>query len=286
MPTRRTYLLGAGSLFAASAGCATRGGGGDGGTTPTATPLGTPTDDGTDASVTVEDVVVRKAVGYESLMGSGGVLAAEGEQYVVASVSASGEVSASQFAFEAGGESRAPGLSGTVGATNRSVAGRGNRPLGHGHAPEYAYLAFAVPSPLSASDPRITYAGGDGQAWPLEAANRDRLAAPEPTFELEALDVPEAVQQGQTLYVSMQVTNTSETDGRFLAAVYWPTRGIADDDESHVVEREVDAGASATTSLAIDTRYTAMEDGPVQLRVRGHVTADREVHVSGASPPA
>jgi hypothetical protein len=86
--------------------------------------------------------------------------------------------------------------------------------------------------------------------------------------------------------VELSATNTSETSGRFLAAVYWPTELIADDDESHIVEQSVDAGASTTASLTIDTQYTTGEDGPVTLRVKGHVEAEQEITVTDASTPA
>lgn len=283
MPSRRSYLVGAGALLAATAGCVSPGDGGDGSTptgSPTATPDGPPAGD-----VTVDDIGVRKAVRYESTMGSGGVLAAEGGQYVVASVSADGEVSSSAFAFEVGDDSWEPGLPDTAGGVNRSVARREGGPLDRPQAPDGAYLAFVVPSPLSASRPKITYSDEESRAWPLDDGAQDTLSAPEPRFELENLDVPSGIRQGETLNASMTVTNVSETDGRFLAAVYWPTRGIADDDESHVVDRDVAAGEQESISLAVDTRYTAMEDGPISLRVRGHVSADRTVYVSDTSTP-
>lgn len=249
---------------------------------------GTPDEtDATPASgVVVEDAVVRKAVTYESRMGSGGVLAVEGRQYVVASVRASRDLSPSDFAFRTDADSWRPGLSDTVGATNRAVAGRGGGPVGHSlRGDGRSYLAFEVPSPLSASNPRIRYAPGDSE-WPLPTRMADRLEAPSPRFELVSLTVPESVSQGEALSVSLTARNVSETDGRFLAAVYWPTRVIADDDESRVVERDVAAGEETTASMAIDTSYTASEDGPVGLTVRGHVAAEREVEVRNASTPA
>lgn len=280
MPSRRTYLAGAGALVASAAGCVSTGSEDDSGGGDPSTP--TPDDP---AGVTVEDLIVRKAVTYESKMGSGGVLAAEGKQYVVASVSSSREVSRSDFAFDADGEEWSPGLPDTHGATNRSVAGRGSGPLGRAHAPDGAYLAFVVPSPLSASGAAVRYTGAEPGTWPLDGAARERLGAPGPQFELRDLQVPSKVRQGEPLDLTLSVENVSETDGRFLAAVYWPTEGIADDDESHVVEREVAAGERATVSRSIDTRYTAMEDGPVSLRVRGHVGASREVQVRDSSTP-
>ncbi|SFF90418.1 hypothetical protein SAMN04488063_0731 [Halopelagius inordinatus] len=255
----------------------------DDGTETTADgPDETPPADG----VAVDDIAVRKAVRYESSMGSGGVLAVEGRQYVVASVRAPGDASASDFAFRTDSESWHPGLSDTVGARNVSVAGREGGPVGRGFGgDDRSYLAFEVPSPLSASNPRIRFESGDSE-WPLPVEERVRLDAPAPRFELDSVDAPEEVSQGETMSVSLTATNVSDTDGRFLAAVYWPTDVIADDDESHVIERAVAAGDEMTASVDIDTSYTTNEDGPVTLSVRGHVSAERDVRVRNASTPS
>jgi hypothetical protein len=236
----------------------------------------------------VSDVVVRKAIRYESVMGSGGVLAGDDRQYVVGSVRAAGELDPSAFSFETEAESWSPGLPDTEGAVNIAVAGHEGSPVGRGNlVPDRpSVLAFTVPSPLSASNPRIRYTGGDGEReWPLPAAARDRLAAPSARFELDSLTVPSSVSQGDPLSVSMTVTNVAGTAGRFLAAVYWPTKLIADDDESHVVERTVDAGETTTATVEIDTRYATNEAETLPLRVRGHVTAERQVRVTDVTTP-
>ncbi|WP_115864588.1 hypothetical protein [Halorussus litoreus] len=238
--------------------------------------------------VTVENIVVRKAITYKSTMGSGGVLAGDGQQYVVASVRADRELSESDFSFVTDSDSWTPGLPETAGAINRSVAGRDGGPIGRrlGGGDGRSYLAFTVPSPLSASNPRIRLAGSDATEWPLDASQRERLEAPAPRFELDSLEVLDEIAQGETLSVSLTVTNGSETDGRFLAAVYWPTKQIADDDESHVVDRTVAAGDDVTASLDIDTRYTTYEDESVTLSVRGHVSTERTVSVEDATTPS
>lgn len=283
MPSRRSFLLGTGTLFAAGAGCtsidavrdSTRTDGpGTASATPTATPVEVPS-----GSVAVENVGVKKAVTYESTMGSGGVLAAEGMQYVVASVTTDREVPSSAFTFQADGDSWTQGHGTTAGAVNSSLAGRAGVPFGYGgHRPGVdAYLAFVVPSPLSASDPRIRFSGEPNREWPLDEDATARLAAPEPRFELESLTVPDEVTEGEALDVSLEVRNVAETGGRFLAALYWPTRMIADDDESTVVERSIAAGDRATISASIATEYTAGEDASVDLDVEGHVSASRRV---------
>lgn len=231
----------------------------------TPTPTATAADE-TPGLGTPEDIVVEKAVTYESLMGSGGVLAPDGRQFVVASLAERTAEESATFTFETDDDSWSTGIPDTVGAGNASVAGHA-RP----------YLAFTVPSPLSGTDPHIRRS--DGLEWPLSADTRATLTAPAPEYELDELSVPDSVSQGESLSVTLTATNVSGTDGRFLAALYWPTRRIADDDESHIVERTVAAGETTTASLDIDTSYTATAAGPVTLTVRGHVSAGREVRV-------
>jgi hypothetical protein len=310
MPSRRRLLAVMAGSLAAVAGCTTRTQPSTGEPPPgsppstaTSTPPptsgspaepggGSPTDSSTPVErVSVDDVVVRKAVRYESAMGSGGVLAGRGEQYVVASVRGANELDSATFAFEAGGRSWSPGLPKTRGATNVAVAGHEGPPVGQwdlgGDRP--SVLAFTVPSPLSAENPRIRFDGApsrEAREWPVPAEERDRLAAPAARFELDSLSVPSSVSQGDPLSVSLSVTNVSETAGRFLAALYWPTDTIADDDESHILEREVDAGETVSVTRALDTEYTTYEPRTVTLEVRGHVSADRDVSVENVTTPS
>lgn len=277
---RRAYLSTVGLTVSATLGGCTTDGAYSGEATATVTPTRSPEPDG----VSIERIVVRKAVRYESLNGSGGVLAADGHQYVVAAVTSNRGPEPTEFAFETDGRSWEVGLPDTAGAINASVAGIEGTPVGYYAAGmPRSYLAFVVPSPLSASDPRIRYESrfdrSETTEWPLPPAARDRLAAPEPRFALGALDVPDEVEQGEPLPVSLTVTNTSDTDGRFLAAVYWPLETVADADHSHVVERRVTANDEVTASLVVDTRHTAYESKSVELSVRGHVSAERDVFV-------
>ncbi|MDS0259019.1 hypothetical protein NDI56_06385 [Haloarcula sp. S1CR25-12] len=239
---------------------------------PTERSTATPTESA--SSVAVEDIAAQKAVSYSSMMGSGGVLAAADRQYVVASVTGTETYERPEFVFETDSETYDSGLDDTVGARNASVAGR--------HRP---YVAFDIPSPLSASNPRIRRADDEDETWSLPDDAAATLAAPAPRFELDELTVPDSVSEGRPLSVSLTVTNVADTEGRFLAALYWPTREIQDDDESRLVERDVAAGETTTASLDIDTSYTASEDGPVTLSVRGHVCASREVTLQNASSP-
>lgn len=259
---------------------------------PTNSPSGSPSETETpppesaersvgDATVAVTDIVAEKAVSYESLMGPGGVVAPEGRQFVVASVRSDAELEMGQFSLDAAGKSWAAVDPGDEGARNYSVAdhegGVVGEPAASGDGSK-RYVAFELDSPLSAEDPRIVLErGGETTEWSLPDAARETLAAPSPSFELDSLSVPDSVQQGEPLNVELTATNTSDTAGRFLAAVYWPTRLIADDDESHLFESSVAAGESTTASLSLDTEYTTDMNRTVTLRVEGHVDAEREV---------
>lgn len=239
-----------------------------------------PTPDG----VEVSNVVVRDAVYYRSIMGSGGVLAGTDRQYVVASVRADRSLSAESFSFETETNSWSPGLPDTRGATNRSVAGHGEGPVGQfNDFDSPTYLAFTVPAPLSAETAHISLSSADSGPWPLSETGLERLGSVGPRFELDSLSVPSSVSQGEQLSVSLTVRNVSEAEGRFLAAVYWPTQNIADDDESHRLEGRVPAGETATESVQIDTAYTTREAGPVKMRVEGYVDAERTVGVTDVS---
>jgi len=303
MPSRRAYLAGVATLLSGAAGCTNRGGN-------TPTPTASPTErNGTDPNgspsetetpppgeaqrtvggetVAVTDIVARKAVTYQSSMGSGGVLATEGKQYVVASVHTEADLSVENFWVRTADDEWQAGLPDTRGAINYAVADHEGGPVGRavgGDGPKF--VAFEVPSPLDADDPTIQVEhGGDSADWPLPEEAVETLGAAAPRFELDSLSAPDSIQQGDEMEVELTATNTSDTTGRFLAAVYWPTELIADDDESHIVEDQVEAGATTTQSLTIDTKYTTNEDGPVTLEVAGHVSGETTVEVNDAGTP-
>jgi len=304
MPSRRAYVAGVTTLLGGIAGCmeASEPGGtetptesGPTGTGRNRSPSETPTDPPADAertvggaTVAVTDIVARKAVTYQSAMGSGGVVAPDGRQFVVASVRSDAELSLDAFALRAGGNEWVASRLADTGAVNYAVEGHEGGPVGWRVAGDGSkYVLFQLPSPLAASTPRISLRhGGESAEWALPDEALSTLTAPEPSFELDSLDAPDSVSQADPLEVSLTVTNTSGTDGRFLASVFWPTYLVADDDESHVVETSVDAGATTTQSLSIDTNYTTDEDGAVTLRVEGYVSTETEVQVTDAGTPA
>lgn len=301
MPSRRSYLTGIATVLTGLAGC-TSGPGGTvtttetepTGTDPKKSPSGTATEPPEDAkrtlggdTVAVTDIVARKAVTYQSTMGSGGVVAIEGEQFVVASVQSDAELSLDSFSLRAAGDEWVASTLEDTGAKNYAVEGHEGGAVGShvgGDGPNY--VVFQIPSPLEVAEPVIHLDhGGESAEWSLPDEAVSSLAAPEPSFELDSLSTPDSVRQGDRMDVSLTVTNTSDTDGRFLAAVYWPTELIADDDESHIVETTVDAGGSTTQSLSINTEYTTNEDGPITLWVDGYVSAETDVQVTDASTP-
>lgn len=301
MPSRRRYLTAVGAVLTGLAGC-TSGPGGTvtttetepTGTEPKKSPSGTPTEPPEDATRTVggdtvalTDILAKKAVTYQSTMGSGGVVTIEGKQFVVASVQSDAELSMDGFALRAAGDEWVASTLEDTGATNYAIEGHEGGPIGKpigGDGPNY--IVFEIPSPLDAAEPVIQLdRNGESAEWSLGDDAVTTLAAPEPSFELDELSAPDSVRQGDQMDVSLTVTNSSDTDGRFLAAVYWPTELIADDDESQIVETAIDAGATTTQSLTIDTEYTTNEDGPITLRVAGHVSTETEVMVEDASTP-
>lgn len=237
--------------------------------------------------ITLDRLVARKNATYEAAMGSGGVLADPGRQYVVARVRAGRELEPSAFRVETDDRTTAPGFPGSARSVTRSVAGLEGVTLdGAWTAAVPGILAVALPSPLETERARLRLdaSGGPTETWPLPEPARRRLAAPEPRFELDDLSVPGAVDPPAPLDASLTVTNVAETAGRLLAAVYWPTR-VADDDESRILDRQVGAGETVAVSLDVDTRRTAREDGAATLGVRGHVTAERSVRVEGTPTP-
>lgn len=297
MPSRRQYLVTVGAELVGVAGSLSDV---DGPTAPSPTsdpqtgsdtassssppPSSSPSSPDT-ASPAVGDAVARKAITSESVMGSGGVLTDTDRHYVVASVGRPDTLEPSTFRFVAAQETWPTDLPDTVGALNHTIAGHKGGPLDRPFSDDEAYLAFTLPSPLSASNPRIRYADDTTDEWSLPPAARNVLAADAPRFELDSLSAPEALSQGETLSVTLTATNVSDVDGRLLVAIYWPTETIADDDESHLVDRRVATGETVTVTVNIDTDATAYEVGPVVLELRGHVEARRKIRLQDVSTP-
>lgn len=142
-------------------------------------------------------------------------------------------------------------------------------------------VTFTIPSPLSASNPRIQYPPADLK-WALPAEKQAALAASEPHFELEKLEAPTTITPGDPLPVSVTVTNTSDVDGRFLAGVHWPTQ-VTDDDETTIIEHEVSASSTFTESLNVNKWGPPYKADTVTLEINGHISAERTIDIQRKS---
>ncbi|WP_231185279.1 hypothetical protein [Haladaptatus sp. DYF46] len=234
--------------------------------------------------VAVANPTVGKAITYESIMGSGGVLQSDGRQFAVAEVQsqqgnevdAEGDPEYDAFELVVDGDaySAVEIEKRTTGAYTSSLAERGDIRYGDTYATAgtVGWVVFEPPSPLDASEAAIRCRyGGETAEWSLPEEAVAELARPAPRFELESFD---ATVEEYSVDVSFVAKNVSENDGEFLAALYWPTTGIADDDESTILRRTIAAGEKLEWSGSFPTEYT---DGVVAARLAGSVTGEIEV---------
>jgi hypothetical protein len=240
--------------------------------------------------VAVANPVAAPAVADDSIMGSGGVLAPEGRQFVVAAAASAGGGGAlgaggppeyDAFGLAADGETY-PAVDvepRTGGAYTTSLAGRGRIRYAAPTASdrrETGWVAFEVPSPLDVSEAAVRVSvGGQRATWTLPDDGVRRLGRPAPTFRLRSFG-SRLLGDGR-VELSLAAENVSDGGGEFLAAVYWPTERIAADDESHLVRRRVDAGGRTEWSSAFETRYTGGDDGAVTAGVDGVVSGSTTV---------
>ncbi len=274
--------------------------------TPDPTTTTTTTDDGSfslpasavrrvgDARVAVADPAARKAVAYASVMGSGGVLAPESRQFVVAAVQSAtdgtadsgAEPSYGDFELTAGGD-RYPAVEieqRTTGAFTTSLAGRGRVRYDAPYPTrQVGWLAFELPSPLPPDRATVHCRyGGETAAWSLPDHAVSTLGRRAPAFELRSFDATPDGRGRVTL--SLAAENVADVDGEFLAAVYWPTARIADDDESIIVRQSVPTGDRVEWSERVDTEYAVPYDGDtVTASLDGVVTGSADVTLEGTT---
>ncbi|UPV73852.1 hypothetical protein M0R89_15060 [Halorussus limi] len=247
-----------------------------------------------DARVGVANPVARPAVAYDSIMGSSGVLAPDGAQFVVAAVQtdtgsgldAAGPPSYDAFDLVAGGE-RFPAVEiekRTTGAFTTSLGGRGEIKYADPYANSggerrVGWVAFEVPSPLTADSPAIRCRhGGASAVWRLPEETAAALGRRAPRFELRSFDA--TVGDGAGVELSLVAENATGVAGEFLAAVYWPTAAVADDDESHIVRESVDPNGRVEWSETVNTGYAASSEGTVTASVEGCVSGETTVSLS------
>lgn len=241
-------------------------------------------------TVRLAGAVAREGVRYTSLMGSSGVLTPDDGQFVVAEAASStdGEpfdaapappldafslvVDGDRFpALDVDGDDR------THGAINVSVAGRGEVQYGTlGFQGATGYVVFEVPSPLDARAATVECRyDGERATWSLPGDVPATLRAPRPSFALESFAA--TVREGPAVDLSLLARNTTDVAGRFLAAVYWPTPLIADDDDSMLVDERVAGGERVRWSTTVSGGYRLRSNGrPVTARVEGAVAATAE----------
>lgn len=82
--------------------------------------------------------------------------------------------------------------------------------------------------------------------------------------------------EGSNAKLTFTAKKVSKNDGRFLAALYWPTDEMSDDDESTIIERSVAADGTVEWSKEFGTEYTT---GTVSTRIDGAVTGTAKVDV-------
>jgi hypothetical protein len=249
-----------------------------------------------DARVGVANSVARPAVAYDSIMGSGGVLAPDGAQFVVAAVQsavdsnpdATGPPFYDAFELVAGGE-RFPAVEieeRTRGAFTTALAGRGRIKYDDSYANQsgqhrVGWVAFELPSPLAAESPAIRCRyGGVSADWRLPEETAAALGRRAPRFDLRSFEATPA--DGDRVELSLTAENERTVGGEFLAAVYWPT-SIADDDESHLVREAVTPGGRVEWSKTVSSEYATTSDGEVTASVEGCASGTTTVSLSEAT---
>ena len=237
---RRRFLGGVVAGVAGIAGCLDRSGSDPGTSSKTPEPtVGTETTARPVADVTVRDVTVRPEVMALDSPDSIGPYGERGDQFLVANVATEDDAPRNAFALEAGGEAFEPTTS--VGGTQIhqlfTEDGRAD-PYRNGEG----RLLFRCPKPVDTDEGKLTWPGGEHALSESVAAELGRSPA---AFEVEAFDVPETVETGTPVSISLSVTNESDVDGTFVAGL-----NRAGGDVAHTPETplflDVAAGESAT----------------------------------------
>lgn len=295
MPSRRACLAALSSGIAVAAGC-TSGGSDDDSVPDSNRSDGSPPDDGVSANesdaeapsadesespLELQEVTVGKAVPVTRWPLSTRIVDPTREQFVVATVSTERALSTSDFVLETESERYTPDY--PLPRISRRITIDGLRGYHPSTGVSPALLVFRLPSPHASTEYRIRYEGDTARAWELSSDLVDRLTSPQPTFELVSFDVPNSVDNSEEFLVGIEVRNESYTDGRFLAALHWPT-AVPDDNEAHVVSRETTGGERIEAELQISGFPLACNVEPgeretVPLTLGGCVEADREIEV-------
>jgi hypothetical protein len=227
---RRAVLqMAAGLLTAGLAGCATSGHA-DSTTVPPSTTTSTTTADATTKHVVdagervslgetlarVSNVAVQESFLYLDTPDSLGVHAADGTQFVFATVASSGPdaPAADELAVAAGGTRHR----GDVNASPAPVVdGRG-----YVYAPGESggWVLFPLPNPVAGDGARVVWSAGDATvAWRLGDDAAAALSSQPASFRLHRFDLPSSVTPEQSVRVRVVVESTGHGSGVFRAAL-------------------------------------------------------------------
>lgn len=218
---RRSYLaLTAGALPSAVAGCTGSPGGSGGTSTSTAnsrsttttstTTKTTPSESGKTASIELREALVQPGVvllqtDYLSVVESGG-------QYLLADVAVTdGEAPMDEFALQFDGQAHAPRPKRETRRLWRAYN------LGEYDPANGGLLVFQLPEVASSDQSTAVLQHGSWNRELSPTAN-ERLATRNPTFSVD-VTVTSPIEVGESPRVTITIENTSDVDGRFVAAL-------------------------------------------------------------------
>ena len=174
--------------------------------TPVPSPAGSETDTGPPPAVTVTDAAVMPGVvvpGTDSIT----VRSTAGQFLVLTAAIQGSEVDRAAFSLRFDGSMYSP-------ETFRNGLYRDGE-WGRQFTEAGGPLVFDLPETGSASDTRLSWPGGE---WTPPEAIQDRLQVPLPAFDI-TLDGPEQVTEPAKPTLSITVTNTGDTAGRYVIAL-------------------------------------------------------------------
>ncbi len=186
-------------------------------------------------SVTVSDLAVRHGmVTFEGVHPDPKWV--EGAQFLLATLGVDGEQDPATL---------------DVTATANTLDGRPDRYAGFApDAPESVQpLGFALPTDAGISEAAVVWNGPREVRWPLPDDLVAKLASA-PEFSLDGFRVPETAREGVAIDVELDVTNTGDRDGHFLAEL--GNGAISDQPE---IEVAVPAGETVTASRPVEARF-------------------------------
>lgn len=138
-----------------------------------------------------------------------------------------------------------------VTATANTLDGRPDRYFGFApDAPDSVQpVGFVVPTDTDISEAAVVWNGPREVQWPLPEDLVANLASA-PDFVLKELRVPETASEGMDIDVELDVANTGDRDGRFLAEL--GNGAISDQPE---IEVTVPASETVTTSRSMEAQF-------------------------------